>query len=264
MNSQYEDQYAWAAPPPSYHDTTSSRAGTSRPSTSGTGASYPADVKEDLQDTESTTGVPQLPGYSTYTVEFAKNSFHMDYLIKDATDKPFLYVDNKAFPAAFRGGKPDVIVHEGGDNTGPIVFASRSNVIGTCHEICFGDPALSPHYTELKLKNWVSLTTTWSPPDSEKKYKFERIYGKEAEILGGRRASMLSLKLTDVETGEIMATYLNDGFKTWRRAGTYQIKRNPEIGDEWDKFVICVCGVLTEKERRARRWRSHGCGGGGP
>ncbi|RVD80218.1 uncharacterized protein DFL_008122 [Arthrobotrys flagrans] len=244
-----EDQYAWAAPPPSYHDPTGPSA--SRPSTSQN--EYPVDVKEDFQDAESTTGIPQVPGYSTYTVEFAKGSFHMDYLIKDEMDRPMLYVDNKAFPSAFRGGKPDVIVHEGGDNTGPTVFASRSNIVGNCHEICFGDPTVSSRYTELKLKNWVSLTTTWSPPDSEKKYKFERIYGKEAEALGGRRTSMLSLKLTDVETGEIMATYLNDGFKTWRRAGTYQIKRNPDIGNEWDKWVICVCGVLTEKERRSRR-----------
>ncbi|KAK6535904.1 hypothetical protein TWF281_000155 [Arthrobotrys megalospora] len=261
MNPSQE--YDWALPPPSY----SSAASDPRASNSETKSSAhsTADTHDGLYDAEvTTTGIPQVSGYSTYTVEFAKKSFHMDYLIKDATDRPFLYVDNKAFPAAFRGGRPDVIVHEGGDDTGPIVFASRSNIIGNVHELCFGDPAVSNRYTELKLKNWVSLTTTWSPPDCDKKYKFERIYGKEAEALGGRKTSLLSLKLTDIETGELMATYVNDGFKTWRKAGTYQIKHNPEVGDEWDKFVICVCGVLTEKERRARRWRSHGGGGGGP
>ncbi|KAK6508910.1 hypothetical protein TWF481_003678 [Arthrobotrys musiformis] len=245
MNSNYD----WAAPPPNYHD--SDGPSTSRRSNSET--DYPVDTKRESQDDEFTTGIPQISGYSTYTVEFAKNSFHMDYVIKDSTDRPVYYVDNKAFPSTFRGGKPDVVAYEGGDKTGPVIFASRSNIIGNCHEVCFGDPALGGRYLELKLKNWVSLTTTWSPPDSEKKYKFERMYGKEAESLGGRKTSLLSLKLTDVETGEIMATYLNDGFQTWRKAGTYQIKPNPDIGEEWDKFVMLLCGVLTEKERRSRR-----------
>ncbi|KAK6362695.1 hypothetical protein TWF730_000151 [Orbilia blumenaviensis] len=248
--------YDWAAPPPNYSDATGAGASGRHPNFQ---AEYPSDIKDDA---DSTMGIPEVPGYSTYTVEFAKNSFHMDYIIKDVNDRAMYYVDNKAFPSTFRGGKPDIVVHEGGDSSGEIVFASRSNIVGNCHEICFGDPATSDRFARLKLKNWISLTTTWSPPDSTKEFKFERIYGKETESFGGRKTSLLSLKLTDMETGEIVATYLNDGYKTWRKAGTYQIKHNPEMGREWDKFVMCICGVLTEKERRSRRWRSHG--GGGP
>lgn len=242
----------WTAPP-TYGDATGKEA-------NGTG--HPVDVKEEIAEAEVTTDVPQVSGYSTYTIEFAKNSYHMDYLIKDATDTPVYYVNNKLVPAKLRGGKPDVTIHQGKDDNGPIIFASRSSFWGTSHEIVHGDPAKSDRYGELHLKSLVSLTTTWSPPGSDKKYTFQRIHGKEAEALGGRKSSLLSLKLTDAETGEIVAIYLNDGAKTWRKAGTYQIKPNPEVGDEWDKFVLCVGCVLTEKERRTRRWASAGSHGG--
>ncbi|KAF3916884.1 hypothetical protein ABW20_dc0110573 [Dactylellina cionopaga] len=239
----------WAPPPPSYTDSTGIR-------TNNHETEYPIDTKDDTSEAEVTTKIPQVSGYSTYTIEFAKNSYHMDYLIKDADDTPVYYVNNKLVPAKLRGGRPDVTVHQGKDDSGPIVFASRSSFWGVKHGIIHGDPATSDEQEELSLKNVVSLTTTWSPPGSERKYTFQRIYGKEAEALGSRNSSFLSLKLTDDETGEIMATYLNDGAKTWRKAGTYQIKPNPEIGEEWDKFVLCVACVLTEKERRARRWGS--------
>ncbi|KAJ6260028.1 hypothetical protein Dda_5673 [Drechslerella dactyloides] len=245
-------KHDWAAPP-SYPDVAGSENTLMAPS----------DAKEDISDVEVTTDIPNVSGYSTYTVEFAKRSFHMDYLIKDATDAPILYVNNKHLVAKLRGGKPDVIIHAGADDQGPIVFASRSSILGTSHEICFGDPATSDKYAELHLKHAFSLTATWSPPGSDKKYTFKRVYGKEAQSLGGRKASLLTLKLTDDETGEIVATYLNDGAKTWRKAGTYQIKANPEFGEDWEKYVVFVGCVLTEKERRARRWAAASGGGGG-
>ncbi|KAF3901458.1 hypothetical protein ABW21_db0206017 [Orbilia brochopaga] len=224
----------------------------------------PASDIQDLSDVEATTEIPNVSGYATYIVEFAKKSLHMDYLIKDATDTPIFYVNNKHLVAKLRGGRPDVVIHDGSDDNGPVVFASRSNVLGTTHEICFGDPTTSDKYAELHLKHAFSLTATWSPPGSDKKYTFSRVHGKEAQSLGGRKASLLTLKLTDDETGEIVATYLNDGVKTWRKAGTYQIKANPVIGKDWEKYVVFVGCVLTEKERRARRWAGAGSGSGGP
>ncbi|KAK6343875.1 hypothetical protein TWF696_007528 [Orbilia brochopaga] len=246
--------YDWAAPP-EYADAAQSDNTLKEPA---------SDTIEDVSDAEATTQVPNVAGYSTYTVEFAKRSLHMDYLIKDASDTPKFYVNNKHLVAKLRGGRPDVVIHAGSDDKGPVVFASRSNVMGTTHEICFGNPTTSDKYAELHLKNAFSLTATWSPPGSDKKYTFQRVHGKEAQSLGGRKTSLLTLKLTDDETSEIVATYLNDGVKTWRKAGTYQIKPNPKIGDDWDKYVMFVGCVLTEKERRARRWAASAGGHGGP
>ncbi|KAF3940851.1 hypothetical protein ABW19_dt0206702 [Dactylella cylindrospora] len=234
--------------PPSYTEATEFAPGYAR--------DYPNDVKEEISSSseEVSTSLPERSGFAFYSIDFAKHSYHMDHLIKDATDTPRYYVDNKFLVAALRGGKPDIIIYEGIDVSGPIVFASRSNFFGNKHEYCYGDPKTSDVFGEYRLKNLVSLTCTWSPPDSSKKYTWQRIYGKESEALGGRKTSLLTMKLTDDETGEILATYLNDGFKTWRKAGTYQIKANPDVGDEWEKYVLCTGCVLTEKERRVRRW----------
>lgn len=261
-SSSFAAAHAHASAPPPYNpftDPTQSSGSLGLPAYEGENTGYRADSKSIYSDDSGDEGsihMPEAPGRTIYNVDFQKGTWHMDYLIKDADNKPLYYVDNKYLTAPLRGGDADVVIYKGGDKNGEVVFCSRSNVFwGTKHQITYGHPdAASSTHAELVLQNPISLTTSWTPPGSEKRYKWQRIHGKEAKELAGKKGSLLNLKLTDLETGELMAVYINNGMKNWRKAGVYQISPNPEVGPEWDNYVLWTGCVLTEKERRARRW----------
>src|SRR5205823_5635429 len=75
------------------------------------------------------------------------------------------------------------------------------------------------------------------------------------------KLSMRNFKLVEENTGEVVAVWANNGGKSFKKAGKFQLNR--DYGQDWDIFVLLTGLSLLEKVRRRARHSSGGGGGGG-
>ncbi|KAL2865260.1 uncharacterized protein BJX67DRAFT_383000 [Aspergillus lucknowensis] len=180
-----------------------------------------------------------------------------------------LYTDDKAPLAYVRTssitpGKPDLTYHAGETDDAPVAAVCKFLNFSRHCKVGLGDPnrdarnvvwedlirhKLTTHYRfEITLPGGERRAFVWKRTNSV------GIGDDKPSFLGTR-----SFKLQDERTEELIAVYLNNGAKSWKKCGKFQI--NVDYGSIFDKMVFITGLALLEKE--IRRSRSAGGGGGG-
>ncbi len=68
-------------------------------------------------------------------------------------------------------------------------------------------------------------------------------------------------RVVDEKTGEVLAVYLENFFKSWSKKGKLQLKA--DLGKDWELMVLLGSLGLCEKASRRARRRAAAAGGAG-
>ncbi len=215
-----------------------------------------------------------IPGVDAPTKSAVKvfdvmnSSSHLNMRIFDPTTNTCVfYVDNSAFTPK----KPDVILFRGSDKQGcPVSGVARwKSMYGKTVDVGIGDPGL-------KMENASSIP--WETMTAEKKIKMNdhrfKVPGdKSGKTYMWRRThhegiekennswSGNNYKLLDGETGEVLATFASNRWKSWHKVGKFTFRQ--DFGEQWQLTALLTCLSLVEKGRRRGRARRTAPGGGG-
>ncbi|KIX08621.1 uncharacterized protein Z518_03277 [Rhinocladiella mackenziei CBS 650.93] len=182
--------------------------------------------------------------------------------------------------------KPDVILHSASPISGDsmdfdhVASASESGpVLGVAHfphfsrhyKVCLGDPSSANPTT------WVDITNPHKMYHGEftmsyqgKSYVWKRTHDAALGVGGGdirQEMTWNSFQLLDSATGEMIALFLENTFKSWKKKGKLRIFKDLEGSEEARQFKLLVflsiAAILEKARRRANRQRN-AHGGGGP
>jgi hypothetical protein len=191
-----------------------------------------------------------------------------NFIVTVPDKTPVCYVNNSIFTP----GKPDLTLHAGADAKGPILAVCKFVLFSTGLKIGLGDP---------KDPNAVTWEDVTRESRDHSRYRFEMtIYpsritqniARNGEA-GERRAflwkrthsvgvedskpwmiSPCNFKMVEERTGELVAVFANNGFKSLKKKGKIEIVK--AYGKDFDTAVILTGLAMVEKERRrSSQWR---------
>ncbi|EEP77289.1 predicted protein [Uncinocarpus reesii 1704] len=179
-------------------------------------------------------------------------------------DKTPLYYVRKLL---FTFGKPDLTFHIGKDRNGTVAAVSNFVTFSSKSKLGLGDPAA---VTDML---WEDLTRE---SRDHSRYRFEMNisshHGPERRGFLWKRThsvgvdgskptkfSSMNFKFLDEQTGEILGAYTNNGIKSFKKQGKFQL--NKTYGKDFETMFLL--SGLTILERAIRRESSRGGGGGG-
>jgi hypothetical protein len=195
---------------------------------------------------------------------------------------PLYYVEVSEF--AFK--KPDVILHklpppvETTNDLDHLADTGESApVIGVAHFPKFsqqikaglGDPASEGEMTYVEVRNPSKMYHgEYRMSFNGRSYAWKRTHDVAAGVEGSsltRKMNRDSFQLLDLSTNEVVAAFLNNKFKSWRKKGKLRIFKNPEgDGIETQQLellvILSIAAILEKARRRQNRRRSHYSGGG--
>jgi hypothetical protein len=181
---------------------------------------------------------------------------HRNFTISPAHDKtPILFVANSIFTP----GQADVTVHRGADRTGAVVGLAHFERFSSRTAVGLGDPATPAAVA------WEALT---KQSRDHSAHRWEMALGgarrgfvwKRTHAVGGdagaSRLSMRHMKLVDGDGdgGAVLARYLNNGTKSYRKKGKFRLVGG--WGEEWELMVLLTGLALIERERRRNAART--------
>lgn len=207
-----------------------------------------------LAGTETAVSTKPTKEYS-----FFNSTSHLDILIvpgaKSAKDtnpeKDAIYfVDN----SMINPGKADVTVRAGSGKGGNIVGVCRMRFGFGTYNIGLGDPDHTDTEWEAMKRHGAFKTRRWefSMPVAEGSFKrhtftWKRTHDKSV----GATHSLRNKKLIDEETKEVVAVYLTNHLKSWKKMGKLIVLR--DYGEKWELMVLISLLGLIERQRRKRR-----------
>jgi len=158
------------------------------------------------------------------------------------------YIANSLFSK-----KADVLMHEGPSKEGRLVAACKMRFTFGTFNIALGDPddpnarwQVMQRKGQLKNRHWAFDFPTAGTESKRHVFLWKRTRG------------VRNMKLVDGETGEIVAQYMSNYMKSWRKAGKLVLYR--DYGGQWTLLVLVGYLALLEKARRRHR---AAIGGGG-
>jgi hypothetical protein len=140
-----------------------------------------------------------------------------------------------------------------------VAKVSTDEIIGVCrmrsgfktYTIGLGDPDSATTTWEAMKRHGVFATRHWefSVPVGElgkrRKFSWKRTHNKATSAA----ASLKNKKLVDEESGQIVALYLVNGFKSWKKQGKLLIFR--DYGEIWELMtLVSLLGLLDQARRR--------------
>jgi hypothetical protein len=203
----------------------------------------------DLSDssTERAGNVPAPARAKAYGFYYTKRRTNLQ--VRDEA-KTGVYFANMSECSSTR---PDVALHAGGDQAGPVVAVARFRFSRTV-TMGLGDPE-----NEREMV-WEEMRNQDSPHHSQ--YRFEMSLNDERRAFlwlrtrakedGATKLSYRNYKLLDEKTGEVLALYVESGWRSWQKKGELEIRT--DLGRVWELLVVLSSVSLCEKtSRRARR-----------
>jgi hypothetical protein len=193
----------------------------------------------------------------------------LDLKIFDPTSNTCIfYVENSALTPK----KPDVLLFRGPDKQGhPMAAVARwKSMFGKTVDFGIGDAGA--HLENSTSIPWEAMTAQRSlkmndhrfkvPGDpSGKLYMWKRTHHEGVEK-GHNSLSSNNFKLLDMSNNEIVATFANNRFKSWKKFGKLTFRQ--DLGEQAEMAALITCLALVEKgRRRARAQRNSPVGGGG-
>ncbi|KAK2744098.1 hypothetical protein FQN55_006966 [Onygenales sp. PD_40] len=219
--------------------------------------------------------------------------FHFTLSKSPSKREPLYYVHNSYFTP----GKSDMIMHAGPSTSAPIVAQCKFVLFSTGTKIGLGNPAQnngndiiwedltreskdhSRYRYELDLDMEVGLdlpdTDTDTAGDYEegngpsqtriknhtgrrRAFQWKRTHSVGVDDSKPSKLSLSNYKLVDEETGEIVAVFANNGFKSFMKKGKLEIFNCALEGRGKGFEIMVVMGGLALMERERRRsmqWR---------
>lgn len=176
----------------------------------------------------------------------------LDFAITTAEKSPLAYVRCSTWTI----GKPDLTYHAGETEEAPITAVCKFINFSRHCKIGLGDPndpnivwedltryKLTTHYRfEITLETGERRAFVW------KRTNHVGIGEDKPSRLGTK-----NFKLQDELTEELVAVYLNNGAKSWKKSGKFMI--DVDYGPVFDTVVFVTGLGLLEKERRRERSR---------
>ncbi|KIW87919.1 uncharacterized protein Z519_11504 [Cladophialophora bantiana CBS 173.52] len=213
-----------------------------------------------------------------------------DAAASTATGKaPLYYVEVSEFALK----KPDVVLHALPPTTGmtnDLEYLANTGesgpVVGVAHfpkfsrhiKVGLGDPSSTDAtmtYVEVRNPNLMTHGE-YHMSLNGKSYAWKRTHDAAAGVEGGSATRILhreSFQLIDMGANEVIAVFLDNKFKSWKKKGKLRIFRDLEDGSGGElgtqrqlKLLVflSIAAILEKARRRANRRRSNSGGGGGP
>lgn len=187
-------------------------------------------------------------------------SSRLDLKIFDpATNTCIFYVENSTLSPK----KPDVLLFQGSAKQGcPITAVARwKSMLSKTVDFGIGDPGA--HFENAPSIPWETMTAEKSlkmndhrfniPGDiSAKTYMWRRTHNEGVDKEHNSLSSN-NFKLLDTETDEILATFANNRYKSWKKFGKLTFRR--DLGAQFEVVALVTCLALVEKGRRRARMR---------
>ncbi|KAJ9613451.1 hypothetical protein H2200_003393 [Cladophialophora chaetospira] len=262
----------YEGPPPSYR----------RDSESSTERSLYDDKDQALFTGQSTSN--QGHEYGVYHPKFASRGFVItDSHASTQTSKvPLYYVEMSQFAIK----KPDVIFHQLPPSNGMTddfehlaQLGEHAPVIAVAHLPKFsqqikaglGDPSSSAGMTYLEVNNPNKLTHgEYRMSLNGKSYAWKRTHKAEDGLEGSsivRTLNRTSFQLFDLSTNEVIAVFLHNMYKSWKKVGKIRIFKDLDHGGyEMQQLklllFLSISAILEKARRRRNRRRNHASGGG--
>ena len=191
---------------------------------------------------------------------FFSSSNHLDIFIlagarpaKDTTpDKEAMYFVNNSM---INPNKPDVTVRAGPGKEGEIVGVCRMRFGLFTYHIGLGDPDdASTEWEDMKVhgafktRHWEFSMPVVEGSSKRHTFTWKRTHDKTL----GASPSLKNRKLIDEDTKEVVAVYLKNKVKGWKKMGKSILFK--DYGPKWELMVLVTCLGLIERQRRKRRY----------
>ena len=198
------------------------------------------------------TGDAELKTYSVYSTKW-----HFNLRIHDQHGAPLYFVENSTWTPH----KPDVTLHSGTENTGPVLgvakFAVSSDITVGLGDLNVNN-GLDMIWEAVAKKSIIKHSEyEWSmdlPGSCERRtfiWKRTHHFGLEDES-SSATAALTNFKLLDALTGEIVANFARNGTSWRKRVGKFVIRA--DYGEEWELMVLLTALAIIEKVRRVIRY----------
>ncbi|KAE8146727.1 C6 zinc finger domain protein [Aspergillus avenaceus] len=181
--------------------------------------------------------------------------WHYDYTVTAADKRPLYYVDNSSFTPK----KPDLTFHAGPDKIGPVVGVCKFLHFSRHVKLGLGDPQIvnSVEWEDLICQSYMQNKYRWqmTVPGingmERRSFIWKRTHSVAVEGSSATMFSSRNFKLVDEQTGQIVAVFTSNAFKSMKKSGKLQI--TPNYGQQFDLMVLLTGLSLS----------SGGGGGGG-
>jgi hypothetical protein len=241
--------------------------------------SSPTTSVYDLLTTAPDDTVAAAQPYVTYHFYHTKSHLNLQLTRVDAHgNETHFYVDNSTFTP----GKPDVTLRTGqSKDGGDVVGVCRFNFMFGNFIIGLGDPGKEFRHNKAEDDSLPKSTDTvrwermkrhgyfskryWEfndpdPSQPSHSYHWKRTHDKKL----GANMSTRNKKLVDVQSGNIVAVFATNSFKSWRKMGKLEVFVDTEQRGMWETMVlVSFLGILENGRRKERSAAGRGGGGGG-
>jgi hypothetical protein len=157
-------------------------------------------------------------------------------------------------------GKPGVILRAGPTKEGTIAGVCRLGFGSGTLNVGLGDPDQNDTKWEAVKRHGIFNKEHYefSIPVNEGSERTTFCWKRTHDKAIGAGLSLKNKKLIDVKTKEVVALYLTNHLKSWRKKGKLIIYKS--YGEAWELMVITSLLGLMEKQRRRRVSSMHGSG----
>lgn len=194
------------------------------------------------------------------------SAIRYDYRVMDAHKNQLYFVYNSHLTPK----KADITFHAGEDNKAPVAGVCKFIKFTRQFKVGLGDPdrAGDMVWEDLQGQNFTKSKYRWPMSVPSPNGGLERRWflwtRTHSQVVEGELSSLFSFrnfKLVDELTGQIVAIFTSNTFKSIRKNGKLQVVG--EYGPDFDLMVLITILAIYEKTRRRRAAKGGGGGGGG-
>lgn len=214
---------------------------------------------ENSQYTQEDIATELTTHRKTYGFYYTKS--HLNIKVCDEQKNVIYFGDFSSFSSA-----PDLVLHQGVDTHAPIVAVARFR--WSRHlKLGFGNPHTSEKDVVWENMENVSRGVGHSKyrvemtiNDDRRSFLWQRTRDPAHGVQGAGKMINWNYTLVDETTGQVLAVYLENFWKSWQKKGKLQLRE--DLGKEWELMVLLGSLGLCEKASRRGRYRSGAAAGG--
>jgi hypothetical protein len=238
---------------------------TRRSSESSTARSEYFDAEADDPSSDSSELYLSSRGHPTKVLDIFHTTYHRNYRIMDSSGAALYYVDNSHFALE----TPDVTLYAGSEKGGEVLGVAKFSTMFSKHiSLGLGDPKhnggrdmswfMMERASSALAQNEFKFCIKIHPKDAHARTFAWKRSGK-AVVGDGASYSLQNFKCVDGGNGDVVATFANNGVKSWKKKGKFRFVEGV-YGAEWERLVLLSGLCLVERVRRRQRAGNSGMG----
>ena len=210
---------------------------------------------------ESTIEIDMPPTGSSKIFNVYRTTSYTNWTVTLPDKTPLYYIRT----SMFRPGRPEITMHAGGYRDGPIVGVSNFVKFSSGSKLGLGDPAnpLNMSWEDLTKESSMDhslyrLDFTFRSHDANepqrRSFRWKRTHSVGVKSSKPSKFGLMNFKLVDEATGELLAVFANNGLKSFKKQGKFQIHK--DYGQDFDAMIILSGMTLLERTCRRNAARS--------